>query len=228
MARLPLFLALVIAGSLAACGGDPAVPPKESSPSAVAIAPTGSSAPTASPSSAPTSPASSAPAPAATPLPSAFPVPSARPTPTPAAVPWKTFKSKRYGYTIKYPPTWVVTAGSAKSDDAFDGYRYPYVYAARDTVSGSISVSRTVTQDIAYYKSHYKAKVVSNKAIKLRGWSGRIVTYAGKDDGLRVTIKRIIVGKGNAGYFLTLYADVATSTSDSALFKKMYETFRPN
>jgi hypothetical protein len=126
-----------------------------------------------------------------------------------------------------YPPTWVATPGSRKFADSYDGYDYPYVYVSRDTVPGTVSISLSVTSDVAYYKSHYKAKVISNKAIKLKGWSGRIITYKGKRSGVNLIIKRIILAKGNVGYFLSMNGEAATADADKALFKKMYRTFRP-
>jgi hypothetical protein len=227
MIRKPLILGMVIAVIVVGCGNGPVTPAPASSsadlrPTAT-VSPTTSASSTAAPTATPAPIAT--PAPTATPVPAATPVPTATPAPTPT--PWKTRKSKRFHYVIKYPPTWVATPGSAKFADTYDGYDYPYVYISRDTVPGSVSISRTVTSDIAYYKSHYKAKVISNKAIKLKGWSGRIVTYKGKDGRLNVIIQKIILAKGSVGYFLTMIGEASTADADKAVFKKMYRTFRP-
>ena len=125
------------------------------------------------------------------------PEPTAAPTPTPA--PWASYKSKRYRYVIKYPATWVVTPGKAGLADQFDGYRYPYFFVNRSTVPGIASVSLTVARDKAYYKSHYKGKVVSNRPVKLHGYSGRLVTYRGVSDGVKLLFQ-IVLAKGHVFY----------------------------
>ena len=165
------------------------------------------------------------PSPTATPLPTATPVPTPKPTP----VPWKSYTSKKYHYKIQYPPTWVVTPGSGTFSDQFDGYDYPYVWIYRDTVSsGSIaSPSLTATHDIAYNKSHYKAKLISNKSIKVNGWSGRIVTMRGVDNGVKVEIVDLLIAKGRVGYGLEMWGHVESAPADLALFKRMYGTWRP-
>jgi hypothetical protein len=227
MFRTRTIAALLIAGVVAACGADATSPDPASqaaiaqaSPSAAVVASSQPSvAPSASPSSAPT----------ATPVPTPTPTaaPTAAPTPVPTPVPWKTYKSKRNRYSVKYPPTWIVTPGSARVADQFDAFGYPYVYISRDTVSTSVSVSLTVTHDIAYNKSHYKAKLKSNKAISLHGYSGRILVFEGTDNGLKVRIERIIIARGKVGYFLSLYADRVTATADHATFKKLYQSWKP-
>ena len=166
----------------------------------------------------------------ATPAPTATPEPTAAPTPTPAPTPepWASYKSKRYHYSIKYPPTWIVTRGSARVPDQFDGYGYPYLFVARDVVrGGTASMSLTVAHEIAYNKSHYKAKLVSNKPVKLRGYSGRLLTFNGVDNGLKVQLQRLILGKGQVGYFLTMWGNRDAAVADQALFKKIYKTWRP-
>jgi hypothetical protein len=142
-------------------------------------------------------------------------------------VPWKAYKSKRNHYSIKYPPTWIVTPGSAKLADQFDAFGYPYVYISRDTVSTSVSISLTVSHDIAYTKSHYKAKLKSNKAISLHGYAGRILVFEGVDQGTKVRIEEIIIGRGRIGFFLTLFAERTTATADHATFKRMYQSWKP-
>jgi hypothetical protein len=224
MIRRTLLLVVATAVLVTACGPDTKTPAPTGSLVAVAPtaatsadAPTGSSAPT------PSTAATARPSPTPTPIPTASPIPTPEPTP----IPWNTHRSKRFHYKMDYPPEWVVTPGTAKLADAYDGYDYPYVYVSRDTVSNAVSISRTVTADVGYHKSHYKAKVVSNKPIKLAGWSGRIITYTGKINGLKVTIQRIILGKGRVGYFLTMHGEAATTAADKAIFKAMYRTFKP-
>jgi len=153
------------------------------------------------------------------------------PAPTPKATPtpWQSYTSKRYRYKIKYPPGWVVTPGAAGISDQFDGYDWPYVYVDRDTVSsGSIvSISKTVTHDVAYWKSHFHATVTSNKPITIAGWSGRMLTFRGTSNGQTVFFQHIILGKGRVGYFLDMYGLNTSTVADKALFKQMYSTWRP-
>jgi hypothetical protein len=221
MVRIRVITALLIVGVVAACGSQ-ATPAPSSPASAVpsasaVIAAAASSAPSPSPSPTPST------APTATPQ----PTPTLAPTPAPTPIPWKTYTSKRYHYKIKYPPDWIVTPGTTKLSDAFDHFDYPYIYVFRDTVTGSVSISATVTAQVAFYKSHYKAKLVSNASITLAGWSGRLLTFSGVDDGLKVIIKEAIVGKGKVGYFITMFGEPANAEADRDLFKKMYLTWRP-
>jgi hypothetical protein len=129
---------------------------------------------------------------------------------------------------MSYPPDWVVTPGDARYQDQFDGFGYPYIYVTRDTVTNEVSVSITVNGEIAYMKSHYKAKLVSNAGIKLAsGYSGRLLTFTGVEQGLKVTIQLIVVAKGRVGYFISMFADSKTAAQDRQLFRKMYLTWRP-
>ncbi len=186
--------------------------------------------PAASASVAPTStpePTSTA-APTATQAPTATPAPNPTPTPAPTPSPWAKHTSTRFKYAIDYPTGWIVTKGDRTHADQFDNYAYPYIYVSRDTVPGTISVSRTVDEVIRQTRSHFKAKVTTNKGIKLAGgYSGRIVTFTGVDSGVAVTIQKIIVGKGNAAYFLSMYAETAHRDEGMAIFQHMYRSWRP-
>jgi hypothetical protein len=214
---------VVLACTLAAAACGPDAP--SASPSTAVIADI-SPLPSPSPSTAPGASAKPSPSPSARPTATPAATPTPAPTPTPTPTPWNAYTSKRFHYKIQYPPGWVVTPGSARLSDAFDAYDYPYVYVARDTVSGIASVSLTITSDVAYLKSHYKAKVVSNKAIKLAGWPGRIITLRGSDKGLAVLIQHIIVAKGRVGYTIDMWGEYAKAAADRALFKRIYGTWR--
>jgi hypothetical protein len=212
-----ILISVLIVGLVAACDSATSSP----APSSPPVAAVSSAAPSPSP--------SAAPSPSATPTPTATPSPTPTPTPTPAPTPepWKTYKSARYHYLIKYPPTWIVTPGTSKLSDQFDDFESTYLYVWRDTVSGTASVNLTVSHDIAYYKSHFKAKLSSNKAIRLAGWPGRILIFTGVDNGQKVLIQRIVIAKGSAGYTLTMWSDLSDAAVAKATFKKMYLTWRP-
>jgi hypothetical protein len=220
MIRICVILALLLAAACAGC--DSSVTPQASQLAAVQPSVGTSAAPSSSPSPSPS--ASPSPTPTATPDPTATPTA----TPPPPPPPWKTYISKLFHYSIKYPPDWVVTHGSSRLADQFDAYGYPYVYVDRDVVSGSASVSLTVTHDIAHYKSHYHAKLISNKSIRLAGgYVGRILVFTGTDQGLKATFQHIIVAKGKVGYFIDMVSDFSQTAADKVLFKKIYTTWRP-
>lgn len=212
-------LALVVALLVVGCG----TTTPSSSPSPLAIVPPSAAAASPSP--------SSTAAPTATPRPTATPVPTASPSPTPAPtpVPWLGYTSKRFHYKIKYPPTWVVTPGSAKLSDQFDGFTYPYVFVSRDVVSrgATASVSLTTTRQIAYYKSHYKGKVLVNKAVRVGGWSGRLLIFSGTDNGVKLLYQQVNVARGRVGYFIEMESYLENAKADKVLFKKVYSTFKP-
>lgn len=217
MIRYRVILALVVVFVLEACGAT--TPSPSASPLAVA-----------QPSTAVASPASETPIAAATPIPSETPIPTASPSPTPAPtpVPWQSYTSKRFHYKMKYPPGWVVTPGSSTISDQFDAFDYPYAYVYRDVLSrGTVSVSLTVTHDIAYYKSHYKAKVLVNKSIKVAGWSGRYLIFKGTTaNGAKVQFQHIIIARGRVAYFIDLDGYLTNAKADKTLFRKIYTTFK--
>ncbi|MBA2382776.1 MAG: hypothetical protein H0V73_11755 [Chloroflexi bacterium] len=128
---------------------------------------------------------------------------------------------------MKYPPDWVVTPGTAKLADAYDNFDYPYVYVSRDTVSGTVSLSLSVSASISYYKSHNKAKLISTSKVRLAGWGGKLLTFDGVDDGLKVRIQVIILAKGSVGYYIWMFTERTTAAQDKALFKRMYTSWRP-
>src|SRR6478672_5734779 len=212
MFRHRLVAALLMGAIVAACGNSPAPTASGSDATApnastIAVVPSTPS-PTPSPSPSPTPTAS--PAPTATPT--ATPIPTPTPTPPPPP-PREKVTSKRYHYTIKYPPTFIATAGSAGISDQFDAYDYPYIYVSRDTVSGTISVSRTVTHEIAVTKTHYKATLSSNSSITIAGWSGRLLKYTGSDNGVKVELEQIVVARGSVVYFMDLIGGIKESTA---------------
>ena len=166
--------------------------------------------------------------PSPSPTPSLAPTPSPTPTPAATPAPWKTYVSKLYRYQMNYPPEWIVTPGSSKLPDQYDRFGLPVVYAERDTVSGTVSVSLTVTHDVSYMKTHYKAKLVSNKTIKLAGgYNGKILTFTAVDDGRKVTVQEIIVARGSVAYFLWMWGDFERTAADQRLFKSFYTSWKP-
>ena len=219
MATRWIVCAVLAAAVLGAC--DANVPPASPAANVAQV----SLAPTASPSAAPT--ASPSPSPTATPTLTPSPTATPTPTPKPTPAPWKSYKSKRYHYRIKYPPTWVVTPGTTKLADQLDDFGDHFVYISRDVVSGTLSVSLTVTHDIGTFKSHYKARLISNSSISLAGYTGRLLVFWGKDDGRNVLIQHVIVGKGNTAYFLDMFTDRSHIAADKHLFRKILLTWRP-
>jgi len=223
MSRQRAVVALLVSVLIGACDGTATPAPSSVAVAAASASAEASAPPASSPTPSPSSTPTSVPAPTVTPSATPSPVP----TPAPTPVPWKSYTSKRYHYKMQYPPDWVVTPGNAEDSDMFDNYGYPYIYVSRDVVSTFVSINRTVTSSIAYYKSHYKAKVLSNKAIKLaNGYSGRILTYSGTDDGLKVIIKEIIVAKGKVGYFIAMFGKAEDAVANKAIFGKIYLTWR--
>jgi hypothetical protein len=229
MFRQRAITALLIGGIVAACGNTATPAPSGADVPAPSASSITAALPSASVAASPTPSPTPAATPAATPAPTATAAPTATPVPTPAPtpVPWKNFTSKRYHYTIKYPPTWIVTPGSAGISDQFDEFGYPVVFISRDTVSGSISLSLTVTHVIATTKTHDHAKLTSNTAITLAGWSGRLLKFTGTIDGVKVAIQKIVIARGSAGYFLDLIGELKSAVADRTLFRKMYLTWRP-
>ena len=200
-----------------ACGGAPtpaasvAAPASPTTSVALAASPTPSASP--SPTASPT----------ATPVPTATP----SPTPIPTPAPWKTYKSKRYKYSMKYPPDWVVTPGSAGHADQFDDYQSHYVTVFRDTVSTFVDLNGTVSQEIALMKSHYKAKLLTNKIVHVGAYSGKILTFTATDNGRKFYVQIVIIKRGAVGYFIDMWSDPGTEAADRRLFLRIYNSFKP-
>ena len=189
--------------------------------------PAASVAATASPASSVALAASPSPSPTATPEPTPTPTATPTPTPVPTPEPWKVYKSKRFKYQMKYPPDWVVTPGSSTRADQFDDFASHYVYVSRDTVSTSVDLEGTVAHEKALFKSHYKAKVLTDKKVAVGSYSGRLVTFSGVNDGRKLYIQVVIIKRGAVGYFIEMFSDPGQEAADRKLFLRMYNSFKP-
>jgi hypothetical protein len=220
-------LLVLVTGLVAACGSQQPSPAPASALAAASATPAPSALPSATPSSTPT--ASATPVATATAVAAATPVVTPKPTPKPTPVPWKSYTSKKYHYKISYPPSWIVTPGSGNYSDEFDNFVYPYLYVYRDVVPSGyyVAVTKAMNQRIAYFKSHYHASVVSNKSIKVNGWSGRIAILKGKDGVVNLQIQELILAKGRIGYELELMGELDAAAADKALFKRIYSSWHP-
>ena len=213
-----LICAALLAALVAGCAGTITASP-DAPPSNVAAA-TPSAAASVAPSPTPTPRA---------PEPAATPTPTPAPTPTPTPEPWLTFKSKLYRFSIKYPPTWFATPGRKGFSDRLDDGFATVVFISRDTVaSGRVaSLAETAESEIDYMKSHYKTKLLSNKKVKVAGWSGRLLKFTGTDDGVKTYFQLLLLAKGRVGYFLEWRSPEDDRKADQALFAKIYKTFKP-
>jgi hypothetical protein len=209
---------LAVALVVAACGPTQNSPRPASSTAAetaAAVVNSPSASVSRTPSASPTS--------IATTSPSVGPTPTPTPPPPPA---WKTYRSKRNDYTIKYPPTWIVTPGNVKLPDTFDDFK-DFVYVARDTVSTTVSLSLTQTAEIKFFKSHYKGKVLSSRSVTVAHWPGRLLTLNTIRNGRKLYIQDLILGKGRVAYFLVWWSDRGSESHDRSVFKSIYRTFKP-
>ena len=188
-----------------------------------------SAEPAASPASSVALAANPSPSASPSPTPTASPSPTASPTPTPAPtpVPWKTYKSARFKYRMSYPSEWVVTPGTAKRADQYDDYDTHFVYVSRDTVSTYVDLPGTVADEKAVLKSHYRAKQLTDKKISLAGYTGRLITFSGVNEGRKLYIQVIVIKRGAVGYFIEMFSDIGAQPADRKLFNRMYKTFKP-
>ena len=208
-------LAVTVSGVSGACAAGQ-VP--SSAQAVVATTPTPSTpGATVTPTAAPTA------SPAATPEATASPSPTPKPTP----VPWAVHKSRVFKYQIKHPADWIVTPGSKSRADLIDDSDSHYVSIERDTVSTWVDVGGTVDFEKAYFKSHYKAKLVSDKKVSVGSLSGRLLTFNGTDDGQKFRIQHLVIARGKVGYFVTMWSDPGNEKADAKLFLRMYNSFKP-
>ena len=216
---------LLTAAFVTGCGSQTTTPVPSTALAVATAIPSAAASANPSPTPVPPATPTAEPSPTATPLPTATPAPTPRPTP----VPWKSYTSKRYHYKIQYPPDWIVTPGSGNYSDEFDNFVYPYLYVYRDVVPSGyyVSLTKAMDHEIAYYKSHYHATVISNKSIKVDGWPGRLAILKGQDGAVNIQIQELILAKGRVGYELELMGDDTVAASDKALFKRIYSSWRP-
>ena len=215
-----LLIATLLAAVLVGCGQ--ATPTSQPATSAAGdVAAVASSTPSVEPSVAPEA--------TPTPTPAATPTPDPTPTPTPTPEPWQAYTSKKLKYSMKYPPDWVFTPATPGYADSFDDRGSTFVFVDRDVVdAGYVSaVDRTAKAEIAYYKSHYDAKVLSNKKAKVAGWNGRLIKMVGKEDGVDTYYQLLLLAKGRVGYFLDWRSDNGDRDADKAMFERIYKTFKP-
>ena len=215
-----LLIATLLATVLVGCGQGPA-PTSQPASSAAGDVAVGSSAPSLEPSVAPEA--------TPTPSPAATPKPTPTPSPTPTPEPWQAYTSKKLKYSMKYPPDWVSTPATPGYADSFDDRGSTFVFVDRGVVdAGFVSaVERTAKAEIAYYKSHYDAKVLSNKKAKVAGWNGRLIKMVGKEDGVDTYYQLLLLSKGRVGYFLDWRSNNGDRDADKALFERIYKTFKP-
>ena len=166
---------------------------------------------------------------AATPTPAATPMPTPTPSPTPTPEPWQAYTSKKLKYSMKYPPDWVATPSTPGYADQFDDSGFTFVFADRyPGIGGSTSaLKRSAKAEIAYYKSHYGAKVLSNKKARVAGLPGRLIKMTGKVDGLKTYFQVLLLAKGRYEYRLDWQSSDGNRDADKALFERMYKTFKP-
>ena len=207
-------LALGVSGISGACAAGQTT---SSAQAVAAVTPAPSPSPTPRPTAAPSA------SPAVTPEPAATPTPTPKPTP----VPWAVYKSKLFKYQIKHPPDWIVTPGSSSRADQIDDFASHYVFLERDTVSTWVDITGTVDQQKAFYKSHFKAKLISDKKVSVGSLSGRLLTFNGSEDGRKFRIQHLIIARGKVGYFVTMFSDPGNEKADAKLFLRMYNSFKP-
>jgi len=215
-----LIVAALFAVFLVGCGQG--LPPtgQPASPAAGEVAVT-SQTPTVAPSVAPE--ATPTPTPAATPTPS--PTPSSTPTPEP----WQSYTSKKLKYSMKYPPDWVVTPATPGYSEQFDDRGITFVFVDRyPGVGGSVTaLERSAKAEVAYYKSHYDAKVLSNKKARVAGLPGRLIKMTGQVDDVETYFQVLLVANGRMEYRLDWQSPDGDHDADKALFERMYKSFRP-
>jgi len=206
----PILFAVILVGC-----GQTAATERPASPAASEVA----AAPSAAPSEAPS----------AAPSPTPEPSPTPSPTPTPTPEPWQKYTSKKFKYSIKYPPDWVVTPSTPGYSDLFDDRASTFVTVDRDVVdAGSVAaLERTVKAQKAYFKSHYDAKVVSDKKANVAGWKGRLIKMTGYNEGLETYFQLLLLTKGRVGYFIEMQSVDDSRDEDKALFERIYTTFKP-
>lgn len=90
-------------------------------------------------------------------------------------------------------------------------------------------MSKAEANAISFYKSEYKATLISNTSIKVAGgYAGRIFFFEGLDKAsARINIQVILAAKGSVGFLINWYGWGSDADTDKVLFKTIYATWRP-
>ena len=130
---------------------------------------------------------------------------------------------------MKYPPDWVVTPATPGYSEQFDDRGITFVFVDRyPGVGGSVTaLERSAKAEVAYYKSHYDAKVLSNKKARVAGLPGRLIKMTGNVDGVETYFQVLLVAKGRMEYRLDWQSPDGDHEADKALFERMYKSFKP-
>jgi hypothetical protein len=212
-----LIIAVLIATVLVGCGQGPAPTVQPIASAAGGEFAVKSQVPSVEPSVAPE--ATPTPTPAATPT----------PTPTPTPEPWQSFTSKKKHYSMKYPSDWIATPATPGYPDSFDDGGFTFLFVDRYPGSGASasSLARSAKAEIAYYKSHYDAKVLSNKKAKVAGLNGRLIKMTGTVEGLKTYFQVLLLAKGRYEYRFDWQSGDGNRDADKALFERIYKGFKP-
>ena len=180
--------------------------------------------------------------------PSAAPSASNGPTPQPTiplAERPRTFQSKRYGYSFQYPvnigegatavalvPTHAEPDGW---DEIVDGDGESAFVDAEDRLlrmrtrsrPAGYTLSEIVDVDIAWFKSHFHAKVKKTSKVRIDGHSGRLVTFTGvRRDGSKVFIQSVDVLTKTKLLHIYIFTTAGNEGHDRRWFRDIFETFK--
>jgi hypothetical protein len=211
MMRKWVILALLLAGTSAGCGSAVTPPPSVDAAAQASVAASVGASPSPSPSP--------------TPSPSPIASPTAMPSETPT--PWRTYTSEVFPYSIQYPPDWTVEGASAGTRDCY----YANDLYPAFCVSGApitVSMSEAEANVTSFYKSEYKATLISTTSIKLAGgYAGRILFFEGLRGNVHINIQVIMAAKGEVGSLIEWVGWLSETDADKVLFETIYTTWRP-
>jgi hypothetical protein len=227
-------LACVAASALLLAGCAASTPVATAEPVAAVASPTATATPIAT-----TAPPSTTP----TAAPSASNGPTPQPT-IPLAERPRTFQSKRYGYSFQYPvnigegpkaialvPTQAEPAGwdeigDGDGDSTFvDTEDVLLRMRTRQRPAGA-TLSTTVESDIAWFKSHFRAKVQKTSKVRIDGYSGRLVTFTGvRRNGDEVFIQDVVVVAKARILRIYIFTFAGNEAHDRRWFRDIFETF---
>lgn len=129
---------------------------------------------------------------------------------------WKTFTSKRYGYSIAYPDDWEVTPSKKKDKvDLFFSAEDTGVAVVRYPTRG-ITLNEIVSGYRSYLKKESKAKVVSNMAVTVDSVKARQLEWSSVYKGDRIWHLETVVVRGKSVYFVVYSSYAALTATDRA------------
>ena len=140
---------------------------------------------------------------------------------TPSPV-WQTYVSDRWAYSVAYPHDY--DHAKEKEADYFFAPSYGLVSVTRVDAEG-YTLNEIAQATLAQTKKAMKAGTATNEAATLGGVKGRLLTLAGTNEGVKVTVYELLALKGKFVYDVFWFSKAGDDAAALATFSQMVASF---